>query len=147
MIRRGRAHDARKAPAGERHAYVPPARCEYGSVETDEPALGAVGEAGRAAPNPDDAGPRRDEAPDGDAQPNVDPGLEGLPEGRGVSDNRVGHRVAISDRAGHPSAEMEGDLKPHQRRVQRIFVDERDLKPKPGCLERCRASSVPGSDD
>jgi hypothetical protein len=41
---------------------------------------------------------------------------------------------------------MEGNLKPHQRRVQGIFVDERDLKPKPGGLERCRASSGPGSD-
>ena len=146
MIGRRRAHDARKVPAGERHADVPPARREDGGVETAEPALLAVGEAGRASPDPGDAGARRDEAPDGDAEPNVDPGLEGLAEGRVVGDNRLGHRVAISDRAGHPAAEMEGNLEPHRRRVQGMLIDERDLEPKPGGLERRRTSRGPGSD-
>ena len=75
-----------------------------------------------------------------------DPGLEGFAEGRVVGDNRLGHRVAISDRAGHPAAEMEGNLEPHQRRVQGILIDERDLEPKPGGLERRRTSRGPGSD-
>ena len=75
-----------------------------------------------------------------------DPGLEGFAEGRVVGDNRLGHRVAISDRAGHLPPEMEGNLKPHRSRVQGILVDERDLEPKPGGLERRRTSRGPGSD-
>jgi hypothetical protein len=105
----------------------------------------AVGEAGRASPDPGDAGARRDQGPDGDAQPNVDPSLEGLAEGRVVGDNRLGHRVTIAHRARHPAAEMEGNLKPHRRRVQRILVDEHGLEPKAGGLERRRASRRPGT--
>ena len=146
MIGCCRAHDAGKIPAGERDPYVAPARRQDGGVEIAEPARGAVGQASRASPDPGDTGAWRDEGPDGDAQPNVNAGLEGLAEGRVVGDDRLDHRVAISDRARHPAAEMERNLKPHRRRVQRILVDEHDLEPKAGALDRRRASCRPGSD-
>jgi hypothetical protein len=41
---------------------------------------------------------------------------------------------------------MEGNLKPHRRRVQGILIDERDLESKPGGLERRRTSRRPGAD-
>ncbi len=75
------------------------------------------------------------------------PGLEGVAEGRIVGDDRLDHRVAISDRPRHPAAEMERNLKPHRRRVQRILVEEHELEPKAGTLDRRCASCRPGSDD
>ena len=141
-----RAHDAGKIPAGERDPYVAPARRQDGGVEIAEPARGAVGQPSRAPPDPGDAGARRDERPDGDAQPNVNSSFESLDKRRIVGDDRLDHRVAISDRARHPAAEMERNLKPHRRRVQGILVDERDLEPEAGALDRRRASCRPSPD-
>jgi len=41
---------------------------------------------------------------------------------------------------------MEGNIEPHQRWVNGILIDERNLEPKPGGLERRRASRRPGAD-
>ena len=143
----GHAHHARQLPAGEGEADIAASGRDDRSVEGEEPAVLAIAESSDVAAQPAQARARREQAPDGNAEPDVDARLEGFRDPLIRCGDGLGHPRLVADCPAHALAEMEGHVQAHQRVIDRMLVDQHDHDAAPGGFERCRQAGRAGSND
>jgi hypothetical protein len=143
----GDAHHTGQLPAGKGEADIAAPGRDDRRIEGEEPAALAIAEPGDMTAQPAQTRSLREQAPDGNAEPDVDAGLEGFGDPRVGCGDGLDHPRLVAGGAAHALAEMVGDVEPHQRVIDRVLIDQHDRDTAPGGFERRRQAGRAGSDD
>ncbi len=141
-----RPHDAGPVPTRECEAEIAPAGRDDQSVESNEPRARLIGEPEHRTWQRFARRSLDEDAPRVDAEPYIDAGIECRRQLRARGHDVLEHASLIVRRGAHALTEHPRHIDPHQRRGDRMLINEQRSQSEPRRLDRRRDAGRPGPD-